>query len=379
MTARRLAALIAALVVATTLGIACGGGDAPSAPDDGAALVATARVRTGEPRSFAMGFSAIPPALSRDAYLDTLDTAAQHADFVMIQRAVPWESIGQDGGLSGEAVAAMKNEAELLAERNLDVLFAIDPWEPTNRGRLAGDAPGEGFNSPDVVDGYLAFAQAVVDTYAPRWLALAVDVDQFAAARPDQLEAFQAAYIRGYRLVKEAAPQTLTFLTFQLEDLQSLVPWGQPHDPQWGLILRFAAFLDLLAVSTFPSFIFPFQADIPDAYFSRLLAFDRPIAVVPAGYASEPGRGGVTFGTSAGQRAFVERLLQEAERSDWELVAWLVPQDPAFASAAPFDLVSHMGLRSADGDPKPAWDAWTEAASRPWHPTKRHVRATLAP
>lgn len=377
MTARR-APFLVVLLAAAALAAACGGGEAP-APQDDAALVPAQRVRSGEPRAFAMGFAAIPAALSRDAYLDTLDTAAEHADFVMIQRAIPWDGLGEDGRLSDDAIASMEAEAALVAERGLDVLFAIDPWEPTNRARLAGDAPGEGFNSAEVVDGYHAFAQAVLQVYAPRWLALAVDVDQFAAARPDQLEAFQSAYIEAYRLVKRAAPDTLVFLTFQLEDLQSLIPWGQPHDPQWGLILRFAAFLDLLAVSTFPSFIFPFQADIPDAYFSRLLAFDRPIAIVPAGYASEPGRGGVTFGTSGGQRAFVERLLREAERSDWELIVWLTPQDPAFASASPFDLVSRMGLRTAKGEPKPAWEAWANVAGRPWQPTQRQVRAPFTP
>ena len=207
-----------------------------------------------------------------------------------------------------------------------------------------------------------------MERYQPRWLALAVDLDGFAQARPDDLEAFQAIYIQAYRRVKTLAPETRVFASFQLEDLQGLLPWGSDHDPQWSLILRFGPFLDLLAVSSFPSFTFPFVSDIPLQYYSRLLTFKKPLALVPVGYASEPGRGGVTFGTEAGQQRFVERLLEEAEATRWELVVWSTLQDPTFAQAPPFDLVSRMGLRDVEGAVKAAWDAWAVQARRPWEP-----------
>ncbi len=378
----RLTAVAALLIGAATVLAACGGGDADSTPaTDSPVTLITAQpsdqaLRTGEPRPFAMGFLAVPATLSEEAYVEVFDTAAATGDLLMIQRNIPWAEVAPGATLSPQTEATIDRETALLSERNLDLLFAIDPWDPIARGRLTQDAPGTGFGDPAVVQAYLDYVRLIMDRYQPRWIALAVDVDQFAAARPDELEAFQAAYIQAYRLVKERSPDTLAFVTFQLEDLQALVPWGLPHDPQWGLILRFSAFLDLLAVSSFPSFIFPFQADIPDEYFSRLQAFNKPIAIVPTGYASQPGRGGVTFGTVSGQRAFVERLLEEAEDARWELVVWLAPQDPAFAAAAPYDLINDMGLRDTNGVDKPAWSAWAAVASRPWTPIARLIDDT---
>ncbi len=373
--ARRSALTLA--VAGLALLAACGADSnpPPTPTEDAASAEAAAQqqppVRSGEPRSFAMGFLALPADLTESAYVDAFDAAARDGDLIMIQRHVPWPELAPGATLSEETRVTIETELALLQERNLDLLFAIDPWNPTNRGRLAGDPPGDGFNDPAVVDAYLAYVELILERYHPRWIALAVDIDQFAAARPDQLEAFQLAYTRAYRLVKERAPETLAFPTFQLEDLQGLLPWGVPHDPQWGLLIRFRSVLDVLAVSSFPSFIFPFQADIPPEYFSRLESFGKPVAIVPSGYASEPGRNGVTFGTASGQRVFVERLLREAQLLQWELVVWVAPRDPGFAAAAPFDLINRMGLRDRNGDPKPAQLAWSAVASRPWQPILR--------
>ena len=78
-----------------------------------------------------------------------------------------------------------------------------------------------------------------------------------------------------------------------------------------------------------------------------------------------------TFGTATGQRAFLERLLGEADAAAWELVIWLAPDDPTYATQPPFDLLSRMGLRTSAGVAKPAWAAWTAQARRPWQPPLR--------
>ncbi len=371
----------ATLVLTLALALVACGSDAGEAPDRVITAMADVQQRPvvsgegreGRARSFGMGFLAVPAKLSETSYIELFDIVARHGDLLMVQRAVPWAALSADGAPSSWEIATVDRERAWSQERGLDLLVAIDPWEPTDRGRLVGETRGLGFDDPAIVESYLSYVKFVVERYQPRWIALAVDVDQFAAARPEQLDAFQAAYIEAYRLVKELAPRTMAFLTFQLEDLQGLVPWGTAHDPQWGLVIRFAPFLDLLAVSSFPSLIFPFQGDIPEEYFSRLFAFGKPLAVLPVGYASQPGRDGVTFGDPAGQRAFVERLLREAEKGDWELIVWLTPQDPEFEVASPYDLVARMGLRDEAGMAKLAWNVWTEVASRPWVPLQREV------
>ncbi len=378
---RALTPLLALLAVAL-IAAACGGDSAADAAADADAVapagrtfqleessqLGESRVTGGSPRPYALGFAAVPVSLSEQAYERVFDVAAQQGDLIMIQRAVPWAELAPGADLLPQTEATIERERELLAGRGLELLFAIDPWEPTDRGVLAGDAPGAGFADPAVADAFVAYAELVAERYRPRWLALAVDLDQFAQARPNDVAAFKDAYVEAYKRVKEIAPGTLVFAIFQLEDLQGLLPWGAPHPPQWALILQLKPFLDVLAVSSFPSFIFPFADDIPPQYYSRLLAFGKPLALAPTGFASEPGRGGVTFGAAVGQRRFVERLLAEAEAARWAFLVWLAPQDPRFAVAAPFDLVSRMGLRDRDGRAKPAWMVWTDQARRPWTP-----------
>ena len=341
----------------------------PSAAGNLDALIAreppAAVARSGAPRPQALGFAAVPAVLTPDAYVDVFDAAAVSADLIMIQRAVPWTEVGPGAAVQPETRTTIAWERTLLADRGLELLFAIDPWDPGDRGRLAGEAPGDSFRDAGVVRDYVAYAEFVAQEYRPRWLALAVDLDAAARARPDDVDAIEAAYRAAYSAVKAVAPETRIFATFQLEDLQGLLPWSD-HSPQWSLILRFEDVLDILAVSSFPSLIFPFASDIPETYYSRLESFDKPLALVPGGYASQPGRGGVTFGTVRGQAQFLERILAEAEAARWALIVWLGPDDPVFAADPPFDLVAHMGLRAAGGARKPAWDVWTSQAARPW-------------
>lgn len=360
--------LSVAALAAALLAAACAGeSEIPSATASAPDVAPAAPLADLPSRPFAMGIAAIPPDLSEEAYTALFATADAFGDLLMIQRAVPWAELAPGAVLSPQSEATITQERALLDAHGLQLLFAIDPWLPTDRSQLAGDAPGHGFADPAVADAYLAYVDLVVQRYRPQWLALAVDVDQFARARPDDFEAFVAVYDRAYARVKEQSPDIQVFALFQLEDLQGLLPWSV-HAPQFALLLRFADRMDLLAVSSFPSFIYPFGPEIPPEYFSRLAIFRKPLALVPVGFASEPGRGGVTFGTPSGQQQFVERILREAEEQKWALVVWLSPQDLAYADAPPYDLVGHMGLRDRRGEAKPALADWEQAALRPWRP-----------
>lgn len=356
----------AAALLATLLATAaCGGGGGDGDPP---LPSSTTPLADADARPFAMGFSAVPSELTVESHFALFDAAAAFGDAIMIQRAPPWPELAAGAQLSNETLATIERERALLDELGLELLFAIDPFELTDRARLTAGAPGDSFADPAVVDAYLRYVELVIERYRPRWLALAVDVDQIARSNPGGLDAFEAAYRRAYAGAKQQQPHTAVFATFQLEDLQGLLQWVDPHPPQWPLMQRLSDVLDVIAVSTFPSFVFPFVTEIPEEYFSRLRAFEKPLALVPAGYASGPGRDGVTYGTESGQATFLERLLSEADAQQWELVVWLAPRDPSYATATPYDLVAQMGLRDIEGEPKQAWGSWIRDTRRPWQP-----------
>ena len=353
----------AAALLATLLATAaCGGGGGGDPPLPSS----TTPLADADARPFAMGFSAVPSELTVESHFALFDAAAAFGDAIMIQRAPPWPELAAGAQLSNETLATIERERALLDELGLELLFAIDPFELTDRARLTAGAPGDSFADPAVVDAYLRYVELVIERYRPRWLALAVDVDQIARSNPGGLDAFEAAYRRAYAGAKQQQPHTAVFATFQLEDLQGLLQ-GRPPPPQWPLMQRLSDVLDVIAVSTFPSFVFPFVTEIPEEYFSRLRAFEKPLALVPPATPPAPAATASPTAPSPGRRPSSSACSARPMPSSGSWWSGSPPR-PSYATATPYDLVAQMGLRDIEGEPKQAWGSWIRDTRRPWQP-----------
>jgi hypothetical protein len=268
----------------------------------------------------------------------------------------------------------MTREEERLAEENgLEIFAAIDPLDPAERGRLASlpeDMAEAGFGDPAVRSAFIAYAQYLALNLKPRYLALGMEVDVYETARPDDFDNFVSLYFEAYDAVKDVSPETLVFPTFQMEAIQNLfsqsglAPPGPPT--RWHLLLRFEPKVDILAVTTYPSFAFATPGDIPPDYYDQLREFsDVPIAFAAVGYSSGQGRDGVNEGTEEEQKAFLRRLLEDAQRLNAAFVVWFASADPSIMQEPPLDLLQNIGLHRADGSAKPAWELWAQEAGRP--------------
>ena len=139
--------------------------------------------------------------------------------------------------------------------------------------------------------------------------------------------------------------------------------------PRWELLDDFAGKLDLFAITTYPSFAYSVARKVPPLYYSQIRDHaSASIAFVSAGYSSAPGREGLNSSTPAEQRRFLQRLLRDADELGASLLVWFAARDPAFATEPPFDLLSSIGLRTADDQPKEAWPAWEQVVNRPYDP-----------
>lgn len=355
--------MMIAMAAAMAIAIAgCGGGGGSKGAGDATA---------GPARGFMMGFSTLPRELNAKAYADTFDLAAANGDIVLIQRTPPWADFLPGANVSEQTAKTTASEKDAIASKKLKLFFAIDPTDgSTGRDRLAGlpDAlAGRNFGDASVRSAFVSYARYVALNYRPAYMALVVEVNLYYEKNKGELDNVKSLYDEAYDRVKEISPATQVTLTFQYEDLQGKLPAEEPHFADWPLLRQFEDRMDVMAISTYPSFWAKAASDIPDTYFSQLRAFtDKPIVIAEMGYASAPGAAGINNGTEQEQAAFVQRALDEAQKLRMPLVIWFAGWDPSYATDTAAAVFAHIGLLRADGSEKPAWAAWAAAARRPY-------------
>ena len=124
-----------------------------------------------------------------------------------------------------------------IEERRLTLFYAIDPYDPGDRGRLA--APPEGYErsgllNPALSAAIVAEARFIAGAYQPAYLAFGVEVNAtFDSLAPASTSPTSVVYREVYDAVKEVSPQTLVFPTFQYEQLLGVTPWEVAHAPRW--------------------------------------------------------------------------------------------------------------------------------------------------
>ncbi len=369
------AAIVAALAaLAFTILSACSGdagnGDETPEPDQpGPTIVRLSP--DGDPRNLRLGFSTLPAERTTESYVNSVATAAQYADLVLIQRAPPWEEFMPGGSISAQTRALTELERDLLDQYDgLDLFFGIDPTDGiVQRSRIANLPasvdPEVGFADESLRSAFIGYATYVAANYEPAYMALGIEINMLYDRAPEQFEAFVSLYAEAYDAVKEQSPETKVFPTFQLEDLEG--SFGTIHPPHWEVLDFFRGKMDALAISTYP-FLGDVRstADIREDYYSQLRArFEGEILIAETGYASAPVEGKVNVGTEEDQQAFLERILGDAEGNGFTAVVWLAALDPAFVSEGATSVFRDIGLRKSDGTNKLAWGVWEQWARRP--------------
>lgn len=327
------------------------------------------RITAGEPRQFLLGFSALPAVQSVEGYTAAMDLAANYGEVLLIQRAPEWESF-LGSRVSPELERTTLAERRAISERGLKLAYALDAFDPSSRGRLAGLPPsfeGRTLADPELHRAFVQNARFIALNYRPTFLILGVEVNAAFEANPDGYSAFLTAYTEAYAEVKAAAPTTQVFPSFQYEQLLGAIPWEPQHAPRWRLLDDFEGKIDAFGITTYPSFVYQAARKLPAEYYSDARAHTRlPIAFTSVGFASEQTREGLNSSTAAEQRRYLLRLLGDVEALESPVVIWFAGRDPAYADTSPLDLIASIGLRTSNDLPKDAWPSWEQAVNRPY-------------
>ncbi len=350
---------------------------------DAAEVPRRERPVAGPPRAYLLGFTDTPAALTPEAYTATFDLASNYGEVILVQRAVAWPDF-VPGGKPSDALREQTLRARQAAsERGLTLAVAIDPFDPAARGRLQGlpqKYAGKTLADSDLRKAFVADAVFVARTAKPAFLALGIEVNTTFERNPEGYRAFVEAYREAYDAVKEISPETVVFPGFQYEELLGILPDLPPHPPRWQLLEGYQGKIDLLAITTYPSFVYEVARKVPPGYYTEIAKQTKlPVAFLSAGFAAAPGRDNLNSSTPPEQRRYLQRLIEDADALASPFLIWYAGRDPAFVQSPPFDLLGSLGLRDQNDQAKEAWEAWETASNRPYDPLTPPRAPTPAP
>jgi hypothetical protein len=330
------------------------------------------------PASFAQtsyGFFPSPPQITEQSVRDTVKNMGNHADFMLLQRGVPWKDFVQGPQAASSDMEEIRGLLTLGRASGLGAVFVVDPLNGLDRRELQGLPSGwkASFGDPGVRAAFTNYALRLVRELGPRFIGLASEINTYADFHPEDFPNFLSLYAETYDRIKAERPQTNVFVTFQWEELNSLFPPGaggrKPLEEKWRQVEAFGARLDLFAVSTYPFVCFSGADKIPKDYYARLAEKTAlPIAVAEGGYISRDT--GPFHGSPRDQSLYLKAIHSQI---GGRLAFWvyLLMSDFNIKSYSCFmraqgrgkevetlGIFASCGLMEADGGPKEALRVW---------------------
>jgi hypothetical protein len=314
-------------------------------------------------RGFEMGFGHVQAERSIEGYEQPFRLAGEHGELILLQRGPSWSSFLPGSSLEDSFTETVRTDLELAEQYGVDIYLAVDPTDPTDRGRLfspPSELADRDFRDPVVRESYLGYVRYLAESYQPRYMALAVEVNLMARSNRENYDAFLTTYETAYAAVKEASPSTSVFVTFQYEALKGLPPSGETDRIGWQIFDDFPS-LDLIGLSTYPGFSFNSLGEIPADYYDEVLAHTNlPVAIAEMGLNSAQQTPITT--NEEDQRQFLVRALSDTDRLGFAFAIWYAPADPTYELPPPYNSLASIGLIRSDGSEKPAWQEWVTVA-----------------
>jgi len=323
------------------------------------------------------GFFPSPPRATLTSVLGHFKDLGQYADFVLFQHNIPWEEFADSIEGESKTRTDIANQEILARQNGLDSVYVVDALNGLNRREFRGLPSGwdASFGNPQVRTAFTNYTLWIVRTFHPRYLGLASEINTYMDAYPEDAANFVSLYHELYGKIKLEAPNTQVFVTFQWEDLNNMFPQPeegnrQKFDVSWDQIEAFEPNLDLWVISSYPYFVFPSGADIPADYYSRLLTrISKRVAVAEGGFASRDV--GTIHATPEDQVAYLGAIHDQFGPrlafwvylllNDFDLDSYakaVKDQGLSDNDVSTLSMFASLGLREADGAPKPALEVW---------------------
>jgi hypothetical protein len=298
--------------------------------------------------NFEMGFLPIPrQPISKTHWIELFELLKDNADTLLHHAQINWKNPLD--------IESSRFIVGMSRSYGLKLFIVVDPLSP-NRNSLDPNLPKDfrpNFADKNVREGFKRFTLKLCTEFKPEYLALGSEVNSYFLQHPEEIKNFLYLYKETYAAVKKISPETKITVTFQFESLSGT----SGNKPQWELISMFEPDLDVLAISTYPSFWFASPSQMPPDYYSRLRKFSaKPLVIAESGWPS--GGAKAYHGSAENQRQFLLRVAELTKGLDLKLWIWWFLHDWKGKEYA--DYFKTMGLKEANGVEKPAWITWQQ-------------------
>jgi hypothetical protein len=322
------------------------------------------------PRTFYMGFSAIPPRPDFNVLLQSLQMWTLRADAAIMHTEPPWDSLL--AGVPPETLVARDGVplADYYHGLGLKIVYTVDATNGINR---AGESQplvdaGRSLTEPAIQMLYRRYVAAVDSMLHPDYLGLAAETNLIRAAAPPAL------YNAVVQVANAAAADVRTFdtATRLYISVQVETAWGM-LGPTPGIYVGIQQdvtdfpFMNALGLSSYPYFGWSDPDTLPLDYYSRLRQGNNiPVLVVEGGWSSVQVTG---FPSSqATQARYIARqatLLDQAQAVGMFQLTFTDLDTTALPPGTILPLFSYNGLVDENLVPKAALGSWDAVFARP--------------
>lgn len=338
-----------------------------------------------ESRSFYMGFTPFPSAITIDAVVAAQQFAVQHGDLIShhLEQGVPWtealngepfhENLLKEWNSRLEYSKGKKIFLSLNAITDGRNSIALYRGEKENMP-LPEAFAGKALNDPDVKTAYLNFCRRAIAAFKPDYFAIGIEVNELLHNAPDQWSAYKELYKFVYQELKSEHPDLPLMATVSLHNLTNK-GW-KDLEYQQKEIKELLQYIDVLGISFYP--YMAGYGERPTEQLQWLREFtDKPIAISETGFIAETLKldsyNLKIPGSQAKQLAYIETLLDAAQKDDYLFVVQFLTRDydalwKSIKSFAPeaFKVWRDTGMEDENGIPRPALQVWDHYYNAPY-------------
>lgn len=350
-----LRAALAALALAALVG--CGSKVAPPA---------------ASPRTYRMGFSAIPPRSDFAVLIQALEMWRTRSDAAILHVDPPWDTLLAGYPADSAVIKLHKGLVDYYKGSGRAVVVMIDATNGLDRSaeNPALVAKGRSLTEPAVQQIYRAFAVAMDTILKPDYLGLVAETNLIRAAAPAPLYAAVKQVANDAAAdVRAVDPIVKLYVSVQVE-----VAWGRlgGGSTYVGVATDLAdfPFMQSLGLSSYPFLAgFAEPEDVPLDYYARLPQGTALKPMVVEGGWTSASVGGVVSSPLKQQR-WIARQFQLLDQAQALFLFQLTFTDLDLAANPPppgsiLPLFASLGLVDVNLVAKPALANWDAAFARP--------------